>query len=195
LGRILKKSTGEVSTGSTSPNNKTSYDKNSYGKEFKNRSSIENANKRLGLGESNNTYNITNKDGSSAKGKYQYLWRWHGDSIMKMFPQIKSDKDFLNNPEVQEKYHAIKMKENLAFAKTNLNKARKHHPNISVEDLMMLHHYQPETAKKFVRNEIDLNYVPNGGSKDYSNSSLGVYLYGKSFPGVKRWNARTQKYE
>lgn len=196
MGRIFKKSTGEVSTGSTSPTtintNKTSYDKNTIGLKTRDVENIEQFRRELGARESNGNYNLKSNQ-SSAIGKYQFTWTHHGDTIKKLFPNIKTEEDFIKNPEVQEKYLNKKVEEYYSNAKKNLAKARKYHPNISINDLMKINHYQPLAFKKLVNGEIDLNHVP--GNKNTTNQTLGYYLYGNDFNGYMRWNSKTQKLE
>lgn len=137
---------------------------------------IKNINKRLHLSESKGSgdYKAENKH-SSAVGKYQYLWSVHKDSIMSMFPEIKNKEDFKNNPEVQEKYHEREIKKAIKEAKKYLSEAQKHNPDINIEDLAMIYHYQPATFYKFAKGKVGLDYRP-GSNK---NKTLRNYL-GKS---------------
>ena len=51
------------------------------------------------------------------------------------------------------------------------------------EDLMMINHFQPAALRKLAQGEIDLNYIP--GNSKTNNKSLGYYLYGNAWQGVK----------
>lgn len=101
--------------------------------------------------------------------------------------------DYKKDPKVQEDFHRFKVEQNIKRAKKDLKQAQLHNPNITVEDLVMIYHFQPLAYEKYVRGEVDLDYVPGG--KDQSNFSLGQYIYGDKYKGVRRWDHKRRKYD
>lgn len=52
---------------------------------------------------------------------------------------------------------------------------------MSKEDLAMLNHFQPKALRLLAEGKVDLNYIPG----NTTNKSLGYYLYGDAWSGVK----------
>ena len=60
---------------------------------------------------------------------------------------------------------------------------KKYNPDMTISDLMMINHFEPKALTLLSQGKIDLNYIP-GNSKTL-NKSLGYYLYGNNWKGVK----------
>ena len=127
------------------------------------------------------SYKATN---GNALGKYQHMWSVHNKEIEKI-TGVNNKEDYLNNPKAQEKYQSHLLKQHYAAAKKWLSKAREIYPDITLDDLAMINHFQPATLVKFAQGRVDLDYVPPAG-KGKKNRSLGAYLYGDLYKGVKR---------
>lgn len=109
----------------------------------------------IGTLESDNKYNVLNKAGTSATGKYQHIWggkEGHGPSITRI-TGVKTQEEYLNNPEAQEKYqdYLLPMYEKklpeLRKLATQLGK------DYTDEELMYIQHHSWAKADNYIRGE------------------------------------------
>ena len=56
----------------------------------------------------------------------------------------------------------------------------------------MINHFEPATLQLLAQGKIDLNYVP--GTENYTNKTLGSYLYGSNWKGKKYGKGQRNKY-
>ena len=78
---------------------------------------------------------------SSARGKYQFIWSIHKDEIAKQ-TGAKSEKEFMNNPQAQEKYFDYWEQTTLnPSVQANLGKFREYYPNATEEDVKRATHF------------------------------------------------------
>ena len=115
------------------------------------------------------------QSGSTASGKYQFIWSIHGNNIMRD-TGVRSREEFLNSPAAQEKYMDLQLKEAASYAKKNIAALQKVDPRIGLEGAIKLYHFAgPKVIKDLISGKQSLNSKPNG-SKGYKNSSLLSYL-------------------
>lgn len=100
--------------------------------------------KSIGETESGNKYDSTNPN-SSATGKYQFLWNDFGGSIKKV-TGVKSQKEFLNNPDAQEKFFQYHVENNLKPAVEKLSDFND--DGYTQEQLAALAHFKGEEGAK-----------------------------------------------
>lgn len=101
--------------------------------------------------ESGGNYKATNPN-SSATGKYQFLWGSWGDSIKKV-TGVKTQQEFLNNPQAQEKYYSYYEQNYLLPEVQKIRKEIK--TGLSDTQLAKLIHFRGEGgARKYLRGEL-----------------------------------------
>lgn len=114
--------------------------------------------------ESGGNYTATNPD-SSATGKYQFLWSEHGDNIKKI-TGVKTQKEFLNSPEAQEKYFNWHVQNNIIPTVEDLKPLNK--DGYSDEQLARLIHFKgPTGAKEWLSGHIDRTQKNNASIDSY----------------------------
>lgn len=55
----------------------------------------------------------------------------------------------------------------------------------------MINHLEPDALNKLASGQVDLNYIP--GTSSYTNKSLGYYLFGNKWTGVKTGKGQRNK--
>jgi hypothetical protein len=94
--------------------------------------------RQIGNIESGGSYTATNPH-SSATGKYQFLWSQWGDSI-KRVTGVKSQQEFLHNPQAQEKFYGFYQN---SYLMPQVNKLKQQfHTNLNDTQLAKLVHFQ-----------------------------------------------------
>lgn len=96
-----------------------------------------------------------NTKGSGAWGKYQYIWGTHGKDIQRI-TGVKTAKEFLNNPEAQEKYFDYAY-DNWLYP--NLVKIREEFKDLNLSDADIMHgiHFRGEKSFKEILREGGFN--------------------------------------
>ncbi len=119
---------------------------------------------------SKNPYGAYNES-TTASGKYQFIWEskiWGGwgDKIMKV-TGVKSQQEFLDNPEAQEKFMEYHIENNLV---PSAEKVFNENPNVKLshEELMALVHFQGEEGANI--------YLKTGKDQGGKNVSVDEYL-------------------
>lgn len=119
--------------------------------------------------ESGGDYTATNPN-STATGKYQFLWgtksgEGFGDSIKKV-TGVKSQEEFLNSPEAQEKFAQYHAENNLIPAAARLSTYNKQ--GYSDSQLARLAHFKGEPgAKQYLQSGVDNTRRHNSSIEDY----------------------------
>jgi hypothetical protein len=101
--------------------------------------------------ESGGSYTATNPH-STATGKYQFLWSQWGDSI-KRATGVKSQQDFLHNPDAQERFYKIYEK---TYLMPQVNKLKQqYHTGLSDDQLARLVHFRGAAgASKYLQGKL-----------------------------------------
>ena len=116
---------------------------------------------------------------SSATGKYQFLWKEHGDRIKKE-TGVKTQKEFLDSPEAQEKFMdswvSTTLKPEAQKLRDSLPEQSKKYSN---EELMALVHFQGlSDAKEFLKTgdtaHADINATVKGYLEKFNKGMKGA---------------------
>lgn len=124
---------------------------------------------KIATKESGGDYTATNPN-STATGKYQFLWgtksgEGFGDSIKKV-TGVKSQEEFLNSPEAQEKFAQYHADNNLIPAAARLSTYNKQ--GYSDSQLARLAHFKGEEgAKQYLQSGVDNTRRHNSSIEDY----------------------------
>ena len=121
--------------------------------------------------ESKGDYRIINKSGSSATGKYQFIWSQWGDRIMAQ-TGVESQDDFLDNPKAQEAFMDYLIeKEYIPSIKTLRKYNAEESSKYTDAQLVALLHFQGlPNAKKFFDTGTTANAANNTSVKEYLTS-------------------------
>ena len=140
--------------------------------------------KIIALGESNNNYDPVqgkNKKGeplSSATGKYQYLWKQWGDSIIKSAEKngydIKTRQDFINSPSMQEQFFMEDHYEKYQTAKKMID--GKNPLNLNLAQIGFLIHWEGEAGANPIITEGKLKPATYDADGTMSNPATATYL-------------------
>jgi hypothetical protein len=98
---------------------------------------------RISSVESANNYSPTQSSvNPSMSGKYQFDWGLYGDPIKKL-TGVKNREEFLASKDAQEKFMDYHVKNNLKpEAEKRFQAVKKLHPDVTLEDVMLLGHHQ-----------------------------------------------------
>jgi hypothetical protein len=132
-GSVARQSVKGISNYSGSSNNNSQPSEVNY-------SQLKN---RLGTMESGNTYSPSQSSvNPSMSGKYQFDWGMYGDPIKKQ-TGVKNREEFLASKDAQEKFMDWHVKNNLKpEAEKRFQAVKKLHPDVTLEDVMLLGHHQ-----------------------------------------------------
>lgn len=130
--------------------------------------------KEISSVESQGNYKATNPN-STATGKYQFLWSSWGDSIKKV-TGVKSQQEFLNNPQAQEKYYSF-YETNFLLPEVNKIKSEVK-TNLSTAQLAKLVHFRGEKgARDYLKGEVS-------DKPEAYNMSISKYIGSKQTGGI-----------
>jgi len=124
--------------------------------------------------ESGGKYNVINKKGSSATGKYQFIWdggkNWGGwKSDIQKVTGLKTQDEFLSSPDAQEKFMDHVIQNNYVPA---ISKLKANNPDLvqgyNDEQLMALVHFQGGAgAKNYLQSGTEINAENNISVEKY----------------------------
>jgi hypothetical protein len=124
--------------------------------------------------ESGGNYNVINKKGSSATGKYQFIWDggkdWGGwKSDIEKVTGAKTQDEFLSSPDAQEKFMDHVIQNNYVPA---ISKLKANNPDLvqgyNDEQLMALVHFQGANgAKNYLQSGTEINAENNISVEKY----------------------------